>query len=110
MTRPRPRPWPPRRRPPARRPAPPPGAGGARPPTPPTFSGTGEPQLRALFDAFVDAKKRCNEDVSRLSYEALAKSVQKQVPDLMARFKAKAVDFRVEVKDGKAVLKAIPRV
>jgi hypothetical protein len=80
------------------------------PSTPATFSGTGEPQLRALFAAFVDAKKRCNEDVSRLSYEALAKSVQKQVPDLMARFKAKAVDFRVEVKEGKAILKAIPRV
>jgi hypothetical protein len=90
---------------PAARPAAP-----AAPAAPPTFSGTGEPQLRALFAAFVDAKKRCNEDISRLSYEALAKSVQKQVPDLMARFKAKAVDFRVEVKDGKAVLKAIPRV
>jgi hypothetical protein len=90
---------------PAPRPAAP-----AAPAAPPTFSGTGEPQLRALFAAFVDAKKRCNEDISRLSYEALAKSVQKQVPDLMARFKAKAVDFRVEVKDGKAVLKAIPRV
>ncbi|HVO20601.1 MAG TPA: MXAN_5187 C-terminal domain-containing protein [Anaeromyxobacter sp.] len=77
---------------------------------PPTFSGTGEPQLRALYQAYVEAKKSCREDVSRLTYEALAKSVQKQVPELMARFKAKAVDFRVEVKDGKAILKAIPRV
>ena len=75
-----------------------------------TFSGTSEPQLRALYEAYVDAKKRCNEDVSRLTYEWLAKSVQKQVPELMARFKARSVDFRVEVKDGKAVLKAIPRV
>ncbi len=88
---------------PARRPA-------AAPAAPATFSGTSEPQLRALFDAYLDAKRRCREDVSRLSYEALAKSVQKQVPELMARFKARSVDFRVEVKDGKAVLKAIPRV
>ena len=80
------------------------------PAVPPTFSGTGEPQLRALYQAYVDAKKRCREDVSRLTYEALAKSVQKQVPELMAKFKAKAVDFRIEVKDGKAILKAIPRV
>ena len=78
--------------------------------TPITFSGTSEPQLRALYDAYVDAKKRCNEDISRLTYDSLAKSVQKQVPELMARFKARSVDFRVEVKDGKAVLKAIPRV
>lgn len=77
---------------------------------PESFSGTSEPQLRALFDAYVDAKRRCREDVSRLSYEWLAKSVQKQVPELMARFKARSVDFRVEVKDGKAILKAIPRV
>lgn len=87
----------------------------ARPPTTapaasPTFSGASEPQLRALFDAYVEAKRRCKEDVSRLSYESLAKSVQKQVPELMARFKARSVDFRIEVKDGKAILKAIPRV
>lgn len=88
----------------ARRPAP------AGPSAPATFSGTSEPQLRALFDAFVDAKRRCKEDVSRLSYDSLAKSVHKQVPELMARFKARSVDFRVEVKDGKAILKAIPRV
>ncbi len=88
----------------ARRPAP------AVPSAPATFSGTSEPQLRALFDAFVDAKRRCKEDVSRLSYDSLAKSVHKQVPELMARFKARSVDFRVEVKDGKAILKAIPRV
>ncbi len=88
---------------PARRPT-------AAPTAPAAFSGTSEPQLRALFDAYVAAKRRCNEDVSRLSYDALAKSVQKQVPELMARFKARSVDFRVEVKDGKAVLKAIPRV
>ena len=89
--------------PPARRPA-------AAPTAPATFSGTSEPQLRALFSAFVEAKRRCQEDVSRLSYESLAKSVQKQVPELMAKFKARSVDFRVEVKDGKAILKAIPRV
>jgi hypothetical protein len=82
----------------------------AAPAAPATFSGTSEPQLRALFDAFVDAKRRCKEDVSRLSYDSLAKSVHKQVPELMARFKARSVDFRVEVKDGKAILKAIPRV
>jgi len=72
--------------------------------------GVGEAKLRALFEDYVAAKRRCNEDVSRLTYEAVAKSIAKQVPDLMARFKAKSVDFRVEVKDGRAVLKAIPRV
>jgi len=78
-------------------PAPPPGA-------------MGEAQLRALYTAYVAAKKSCNEDVSRLSYDAVAKTVSKQLPELMTRFKAKSVEFKVEVKDGKAVLKAIPKV
>jgi hypothetical protein len=80
----------------------------ARPPAAP--AGVGEAQMRALYDSYIAAKKSCNEDVSRLTYDAVAKSVQKQVPELLARFKAKSVEFRVEVKDGKAVLKAIPRV
>jgi len=82
----------------------------AAPARPAGFTGTSEPELRALYSAYVDAKKRCNEDVTKLSYDALAKSVQKQVPELMAKFKARSIEFRIEVKDGKAVLKAIPRV
>jgi len=69
-----------------------------------------EAQLRALYTAYVAAKKSCNEDVSRLSYDVVAKTVSKQIPELMTRFKAKSVEFKVEVKDGKAVLKAIPKV
>ncbi len=76
----------------------------------PAAGGMGEAQLRALYTAYIAAKKSCNEDVSRLTYEAVAKSVSKQVPELMTRYKAKTVDFKVEVKDGRAVLKAIPKV
>ena len=66
-------------------------------------------QLRALHLAYVEAKRRCNEDVSRVSYEALAKIVSKQVPELMAKYKAKTVEFKVVIKDGRAILKAVPR-
>jgi hypothetical protein len=69
----------------------------------------GEAQLRELYDAYVAAKRRCNEDVSKLSYEAVAKSVTRQIPELMQRFRARSVDFKVVIKDGKAILKAIPR-
>lgn len=92
-----------------------PAPGTPRPAAPPparpaAAAASGDPKLRALFDEYVAAKRRCNEDVSRLTYDAVARSVEKQVPELMARYKAKSVDFRVEVKDGKAVLKAIPKV
>ena len=67
-------------------------------------------QLRSLYSAYVDAKQRCNEDVSRLSYDALAATIAKQVPELIARYQARAVEFKVVIKDGRAVLKAVPRV
>jgi len=69
-----------------------------------------EPELRELFDAYVAAKKRCNEDVSKLSYEALARTVSKQAPEIARKFQAKRVEFKVTVRDGKAVLTAVPKV
>jgi hypothetical protein len=80
---------------------------GATPPKPGAMS---DGQMRALYDAYVAAKRSCNEDTSRLSYDVVANTVSKQIPELMTRFKAKTVEFKVEVKDGKAVLKAIPKV
>jgi hypothetical protein len=72
--------------------------------------GMSETQMRALYDSYVAAKRSCREDVSRLTYDAVAKTVSRQIPELMTRYRAKSVEFRVEVKDGKAVLKAVPKV
>jgi hypothetical protein len=89
-------------------------AAAARPPAAakaptPAPAGAGDAQLRALYEQYIAAKKRCNEDVSRLTYDAVARSIAKQVPELMTRYKARSVEFKVEVKDGRAVLKAIPK-
>jgi hypothetical protein len=78
---------------------------------PPAGSGAvSEAQMRALYNAYLAAKLSCREDVSKLSYEAVSRSVSRQIPELMKRYKAKTVEFEVEVKDGKAVLKAIPKI
>jgi len=69
-----------------------------------------ESELRELFDAYVAAKKSCNEDVSRLSYDALARTVNKQAPEIAKKFQAKRVEFKVAVRDGKAVLTAVPKL
>lgn len=79
------------------------------PPGAAAVPGMTDAQLRALHASYVDAKRRCNEDVSKLSLEALAKSVTRQMPDLVQRFKGRAVEFRVVVKEGRAVLKASPK-
>ncbi len=99
-----------------RAPAGPPGlraAAPARPvsgtPTPVNGSHLTDAKLRAVYDAYVTAKRRCNEDVSKLDYNAVAASLKKQVPELMKKHNAKSVDFKVVIKDGKAVLRAVPK-
>ncbi len=79
-------------------------------PAAPAPHGMTDKQMRALYDSYIAAKTKCREDVSRLTYEAVAGSVAKQIPELMKRFKARSVEFRVDTKDGRAILKAIPKV
>ncbi len=83
----------------APRPAVPPAAGG----------GAADRQMRELYTQYISAKKQCGEDVSRLTFDAVARSIQKQTPEIMAKFKAKSVEYKVVVKDGKATLKAVPK-
>jgi hypothetical protein len=93
----------------------------ARAPPPPIPQGTqggvaaaaaaalAEPRLRAVYEAYLTAKKSCQEDVSRLSFESVADSLRKQVPELLERHGARDVEYKVVVKDGKAVLRAVPK-
>jgi hypothetical protein len=66
-------------------------------------------KMKAIFDAYVMAKKRCNEDVSKLSLTGLSETLRKQVPQLMKTHNAKSVEFKVIIKDGKAILRALPK-
>lgn len=82
------------------------------PPRPPAASGSAgmsDDKLRAVYDAYVTAKRRCQEDTSKLSYESVAATLRKQVPELLKQHNAKAVEFKVVIKDGKASLKAVPK-
>ncbi len=71
--------------------------------------GLSEAKLRAVYDAYVDAKKRCREDVSKISFESVASKLRKQVPTLMKKHKVDSVEFKVVIKDGKAVVRAVPK-
>jgi hypothetical protein len=76
------------------------------PPPPGTLS---DSRLRAVYEAYVLAKQRCQEDTSKLSFETLAANLRKQVPELMKKHKANGVDFKIVIKDGKAILRAVPK-
>jgi hypothetical protein len=66
-------------------------------------------KLKAVYDAYVTAKRRNQEDTSKMSYETVAANLRKQVPELMKQHNAKSVEFKVVIKDGKATLKAVPK-
>jgi len=67
-----------------------------------------EQMLRKLYDTYLVARQRTGESVAGLSYDSLASRIRSQVPELMKQHKARNIEFKVVIKGGKAVLKAIP--
>ena len=65
-------------------------------------------QLQRLYQTYVGARRRCGENAN-LRYEDMAAALRKQVPQLIEKTGAKAVEFKVVIRSGKAVLKALPR-
>src|SRR6267154_2110029 len=65
--------------------------------------------IRKLYDTYVIARQRTGESTSGLTYDAIARRIRAQVPELMARHKARNIEFKVVKKGGKAVLKEIGR-
>jgi len=100
-------------------PPPPPGAPArtsgsvARPPPPPGAARPGgalpDDKMRAIYNAYVAAKRQCKESTDGITYESVSKTINTQMPEMMKQHNAKAVDFKVVIKNGKATLKAVPR-
>lgn len=65
-------------------------------------------RLKQLYDVYMQAKKRTGE-ASSLTMDQLKKQIEKQVPQIKAKHKCDNVDFKVVLKDGKAMLKAVPK-
>lgn len=79
-----------------------------RPPPPPPPAS--ESKMRGLYDAYVQAKQRCGEDTSSLTFETVASTLKVHVPAIMKAHNARSVEFKVVIKDGKAFLRAIPKL
>ncbi len=72
-------------------------------------TGSGGSQDRSdLFDAYVDARRSCGEDVKSLSRDRLDALVSKQRTAIQQRYGCDDVRFRVVVENGKTKLKATP--
>jgi hypothetical protein len=64
-----------------------------------------EDKARRVYNNLLEAKRRCNEDTSGLSYESVKNSMDKQASRLRETKGAQNVDFKVVIKDGRAFLK-----
>jgi hypothetical protein len=81
-----------------------PGAQRKAPPAP----AISDANLRRLYDTYLVARQRCGEPTTGLSYDSMATRIRAQVPELMQKHKAKNIEFKVVIKGGKAILKAVP--
>jgi hypothetical protein len=77
-------------------------------PTPASAATMSETRLQQLYEVYMQAKKRTGEQ-SSLTVDALRKQIDKQIPAIKAQHKCDSVDFKVVLKDGKVMLKAVPK-
>jgi hypothetical protein len=70
--------------------------------------GVNNAKLEKLYRVYVDAKRRTGERTN-LTMDSLKKQLDKQIPALKAKHRCKEVDFKVVLKNGKAMLKPVPK-
>lgn len=86
--------------------APPPGTKPAGPPIPtPSPRAPDDPQLKQLYERYVEARRRNNERVDNIAYDKLAASVQSMASKLRAKHGDKKIDFEVVVQNGRVGIK-----
>jgi hypothetical protein len=66
------------------------------------------PDIHALYQRYLDARRRNNERTDNVRFETLQQSVERMLPKLREKHGGKAIDFDVVLQDGKVGLK--PRV
>jgi len=74
---------------------------------PPTPSPAGK--FDSVFKELVSTKKRLGESTNNLNYKTFEENLGKQSEAIKKKFKVSNVDFIVEEKGGKTVLKAVPK-
>lgn len=68
-------------------------------------AGLSDERSRKIYDTLLQAKKRCNEDTSKLNYNTFKTTIERQRVQIQRNKGARDVDFRVVIKNGRAFLK-----
>lgn len=65
-------------------------------------------RLKQLYQVYMQARKQTGE-TGNISYDSLVNQLRSQVPGIRSKHNCESVEFKVVVKDGKALLKAVPK-
>lgn len=65
-------------------------------------------RLKQLYQVYMQARKQTGE-TGHISYDSLVNQLHSQVPSIRNKHNCDSVEFKVVVKDGKALLKAVPK-
>jgi hypothetical protein len=65
-------------------------------------------EWRNVFSEFLRVRKQCNQDIESLNFERFKAKLEVSKNNLLAKHHCKTVRFLVQIKDGKAAIKAIP--
>jgi hypothetical protein len=69
--------------------------------------GLSDDRLQKIYQSYLLAKRECNEPTEGLTFDHVAKRIREQVPELLKQANGRTIDFKVAIKDGKAVLRAV---
>jgi hypothetical protein len=70
--------------------------------------GLSDQRVQQIYQLYMQAKKNTGES-STLTLDGLRGQLAKQMPSLQQKHAGKSIDFKVVLKDGKAMLKAVPK-
>lgn len=81
-----------------------PGGRASRPP------GGSEPrEFEGVFTSLLKTKEKLGESTANIDYKVLSSNLKKQSDAIKKKYNVSRVDFAVEEKDGKAIIKALPK-
>lgn len=65
-------------------------------------------RMARLHRTYVEARKRCGQSTS-VSLDQMSSALRKQATDLVSRAGGRSLEFKVVIREGKAVIKAVPK-
>jgi hypothetical protein len=64
-------------------------------------------RLREIYRDYLDAKRRCNESTSTITFDKIATNLRSSAAQLMNKHQGRKVDFEVVLKNGTPVLRPV---